>query len=248
MMMRLVICDDDLTDLTDLENLLLKYSACHCGVNFEIDKFSDASLLLQNIQEEKPADLYILDIIMSEMTGIDLGREIRKNSQKSIIIYVSSSDDFAMNAYDIHAVRYLLKPIEESRFFEALDYALAQTAPLKRPVYLVKTKKGLESIAYSEIEYIESASRRLEIHLTDGTKITSIYIRKSFEVEIKEFLHSSDFICVHKSFLINLSQVRTINQNSVTMDSGVNIPVSRKNFLNLKKAYLSFISDQYKNG
>ncbi len=73
MMMRLVICDDDLTDLTDLENLLLKYSACHCGVNFEIDKFSDASLLLQNIQEEKPADLYILDIIMSEMTGIDLG-------------------------------------------------------------------------------------------------------------------------------------------------------------------------------
>lgn len=241
--MRLVICDDDMTDLAVLEGLLVKYSACHPDIDFEIEKFSDASRLLHKIQKEKPADVYVLDIIMSETTGIDLGNEIRKGSDESIIIYISSSDDFAMNAYDIHAVRYLLKPIEECAFFEALDYAFAQIDGRRSPVYLVKTKNGLESIPYSEIEYIESSSRKLEIHLTNGAMITSIYIRKSFEEEIKELLHTREFICVHKSFLINLNRVRKINQNNVTMDSGVSIPISKKKALDVKNEFLLFISN-----
>ena len=109
----------------------------------------------------------------------------------------------------------------------------------------MKTREGLESIPYSRIEYIENSSRKLEIHLTDGRKITSIYIRKSFEEETRELINARNFMCVHKSFLVNLNYVRRLNQSDVVMDSGIRIPVSKKSFLDVKKKYLLFISDQY---
>lgn len=243
--MKFVICDDNTESLLEVENLLLRYAARCPDISFQIEKFSDASLLLHKIQEKEPADIYILDIVMSKITGIDLGREIRKKSKESIIIYVTTSDSFALDAYNIFAIRYLLKPVEEERFFEALDYALSRTDAKNKPVFLVKTKNGLESIPHGEIEYIENSSRKLEIHLTNREKITSIYIRNSFEEEIKELMDTGNFISVHKSFLINLNYVRRLNQDSIIMMSGIRIPISRKNADQVKKKYLLFISAQY---
>lgn len=243
--MQLAVCDDDLKDLMELERLLQKYSTCYPNTNIEIEKFSDPDLLLYKIQKGKPADLYILDILMSKATGIDLGHEIRKNNSSSVIIYVTSSDEFAMEAYDLHAVRYLLKPIAERDFFEALDYALSQTALKKEAVFLVKTKEGLEAIPYPEIEYIENSSRKLEVHLTNGDKITSIFIRKSFDAEIKQLIGAGNFASVHKSFLINMAHIRKLNQRTVIMNSGADIPISRNKISDIKKEYLLFVSNQY---
>lgn len=244
--MKFVICDDNTECLSELEKLLLRYGARCPDIPFQIEKFSDASLLLHKIQEKEPADIYILDIVLSNITGIDLGREIRKKSEKSIIIYITASDSFALDAYDILAIRYLLKPVEEERFFEALDYALSQMDTRKQQAFLVKTKNGLESIPHSEIEYIENSSRKLDIHLTNGETVTSIYIRRSFEEEIKELLDTGNFLSVHKSFLINLNYVRKLQPDSVTMINGIRIPVSKKNTFQVKKKYLLFLSDQYK--
>lgn len=244
--MQFVICDDNGENLLELERMLLQYSARITDFSFEIEKFTDAAQLLHKIQNKKPADIYILDIVMSDVSGIDLGREIRKKSDKSIIIYITESDRFALDAYDLLAIRYLLKPVEKNRFFEALDYALSLAQDKRESFFPVKTKDGLESVPYREIEYIENSARKLEIHLTDGNRITSIYIRKSFEEELKELLNTGNFLCVHKSFLVNLSHVRKLDQNNVIMNSGIRIPVSRKSASQVKKKYLLFISDQYK--
>ena len=222
--MKLVICDDNQKDLDELENLLIKYGNHRSDICFEIEKFSDASTLLHKLQHHETADIYILDIIMSQITGIDLGNEIRKNDALSIIIYVTASDVFAMDAYNIHALRYLLKPVEENAFFEALDYTLSHMDARRDSVYVVKTKTGLKSIPYSQIEYIENSSRKLKIHLTNGEEITSIYIRESFEKETEDLIHTKKFVYVHKSFLINMDYVRTVLQHTVVMDSGISIP------------------------
>lgn len=244
--MQFVICDDSEENLLELERMLLQYCGHLPGLSFKTEKFTDAARLLHKIQSQKPADIYILDIVMSDISGIDLGREIRKKSEQSVIIYITASDRFALDAYDIFAIRYLLKPVEKKRFFEALDYALSHIGNKKEPIFSVKTKNGLESVPYRKIEYIENSARKLDIHLTDGDRITSIYIRKSFEEEIKELLDNGDFVCVHKSFLVNLNYVRKLNQNNIIMTSGISIPVSRKSAYQVKKNYLLFISDQYK--
>lgn len=242
--MKIVICDDNRKDLARLENLLLEYSECYSDACFEIEKFSDAALLSEKIEKYQLADIYILDIVMSKKSGIDLGGEIRKINSRSTIIYVTVSDGFALDAYDIHAVRYLLKPVEKDVFFEAMDYALSNQNDEKGALFLVKTKEGLMSVPRYQIEYIESCSRKLEVHLTKKEVVTSIFIRNSFDEEIKEFENDRNFIRVHKSFLINLDHVKRINRNEITMDSGAVIPVSRKSTMEVKKEYLTFVSQQ----
>lgn len=244
--MQFVICDDNVENMVELERMLLQYIARHPSLCAEVEKYTDSSALFQKIQHGTPADVYLLDILMSGMTGIDLGQEIRKKSRKSVIIFITVSDDFALDAYNLLAIRYLVKPIGEAAFCEALDYALLHTGNRKEPVYLVKTKNGLEAIPHCQIEYIENAARRMEIHLTNQDVVTSLYIRKSFEEEIKELLHTEKFLCIHKSFLINLSHVRKLSQNHVVMAGGDTLPISRKSFPQVKKNYLLFISEQYK--
>lgn len=116
----------------------------------------------------------------------------------------------------------------------------------KDGVYLVKTKNGLVSLPYSKIEYIENSSRMLEIYLSNGKLVQSIFIRKSFDEEIKELITQDNFIQVHKSFMINLKYVKQMVQNNMVMESGKMIPVSKKRISDVKKEYLLFVSKQYR--
>lgn len=244
--MRIVVCDDSIEDLAELEGLLTKYKESIPNIKLEVEQFTDAVELYQKIQENNLADIYILDIVMLEKTGIDIGTQIRRISKESIIIYITSSDDFALEAYGVRAIRYLLKPVIEEQFFEALDYALSLTKVETDRIYPVKTKDGLVAVSYSKIEYIENYSRVLNIWLTDGENIKSIFIRKSFDEEIKEIVEDKRFIQVHKSFLINMDYVKKITQGNVLMESGKNIPISKTRTADVRKEYLLFASEQYR--
>ncbi|MDE6913814.1 MAG: LytTR family DNA-binding domain-containing protein [Lachnospiraceae bacterium] len=246
--MKIVVCDDSIEDLTEIERLLTKYKEINSNTNLEVEQFSHAAKLYQKIQEKELADIYILDMIMSEKTGIDIGTLIRSSNRQSVIVYITSSDDFALEAYGVRAVRYLLKPVSEEQFFEALDYALSLTKLETEKIYPVKTKNGLVAIPYSKIEYIENYSRVLNIFQTDGESVKSIFIRKSFDEEIREIAQDKRFMQVHKSFLINMNYVNKLTQNTILMESGKSIPISKKRVVNVRKEYLLFVSEQYRYG
>lgn len=240
--MKIVICDDNTTDLLTIETILLKYKALHPDKNFALEKYSDPAKLYQKISEKDLADIYILDMLMPGQTGIDLGHQIRKTGSKNTIIYITSSDDYALDAYGVHAIRYLLKPISEEKLFEALDHCLSYIKPEKEPLYLVKTKEGLVQTSYSQIEYIENAGRKLEVHLINGEILKSLFIRKSFEEEIREIAETHNFQQVHKSFLVNLEYVKRLNIDSIIMRSGKQLPVSKAKTAKVKREYLLFVS------
>lgn len=244
--MKIAICDDSIEDLSKIEKLLQKYISLHANTDFQIGKYSDPFRLSREISNRQFADIYILDMVMTDKTGIDIGRQLRKSGCKSAIIYITFSDEFALDAYHIHAVRYLLKPLNETDFFEAFQYALSCSEIKSSPVYLVKTKDGLVSIPYSKIQYIENVSRTLDIHLTDGTTVKSIFIRTSFDDETADLILDGNFIQIHKSFIINLKYVKQLTPNSVIMESGKVLPVSKTKSAGVKKEYLIYISQQYR--
>lgn len=250
--MKIVVCDDSEEDLEAIRGLLTKYEEAHENIKFETAYYIDSMELYHKIQENLQSDIYILDMIMSQKTGIDIGAMIRRTDEKSVIIYITSSDDFALDAYGVHAVRYLLKPVRETLFAEAMDYAISSTAisnstePEKNAAYQVKTKEGLVVVPYSKIEYIENYSRMLNICLTDGKSIRSIFIRKSFDEEVREFIENQNFLQVHKSFLVNLHYVDKLAQSTIIMESGANIPVSKMRASDVKKEYLKFVSEHYR--
>lgn len=244
--MKIVICDDSIEYLLKLEKLLLKYKETYSDTDFEIEKYSDAVRLYHKIEKGELADIYILDMIMSSKSGIDIGNRIRKTDDDCMIIYVTSSEDFALDAYGVHAIRYLLKPVYEDKFFEAVSYAMSYTDVKKEAVYVVKTKDGLVPLPYSKIEYIENASRMLYVYLADGKLVQSIFIRKSFDEEIREILEDDSFLRIHKSFLVNLRYVEKIVKNSMLMESGKMLPISKNRVADVKKEYLLFYSRKYR--
>ena len=98
---------------------------------------------------------------------------------------------------------------------------------------------------YSNIEYIENASRMLHLYQTDSSVITSIFIRKSFEDEVKELSDNAYFIKVHKSFIVNMNYIQKLEGNSIIMRSGAIVPISKKNITFVKRQYLLFVSKQF---
>lgn len=242
--MKITVCDDSIKDLLDIEKLLIKYRNRYPDKAFELEKYSDPSRLYHRITEGKLTDIYILDMLMPRRTGLDLGRQIRATGNDNVIIYITSSEDYALDAYEVRAVRYLLKPVDEGRFFEALDYALSYTNAKAEPTYMIKTKNGLLPMAYSKIEYIESAGRKLEIHLSGGKLLKTLYIRTSFEEEVQALIEHGEFLQIHKSFLVNLDYVQQLTADSIIMSSGKQLPVSRTKAPKVKRDYLLFISEK----
>lgn len=242
--MKITVCDDSIKDLLDIEKLLIKYKNRYPDKAFELEKYSDPSRLYHRITEGKLTDIYILDMLMPRRTGLDLGRQIRATGNDNVIIYITSSEDYALDAYEVRAVRYLLKPVDEGKFFEALDYALSYTNAKAEPTYMIKTKNGLLPMAYSKIEYIESAGRKLEIHLSGGKLLKTLYIRTSFEEEVQALIEHGAFLQIHKSFLVNLDYVQQLTADSIIMSSGKQLPVSRAKAPKVKRDYLLFISEK----
>ncbi len=243
--MKILICDDSPRDLAGMKELLEKYCESRACPAPELEQTSDSAALYRRIQNGEQWDVYILDILMSEKTGIDIGGLLHRTGAQSPIIYVTSSDDFALAAYGVHAVRYLLKPVREEQFFEALDYVLPRPGKKSGAVYEVKTKEGLVAVPCSRIEYVENSTRMLNVCLADGRSIKSIFIRKSFDEEIRGLTDDPAFLQVHNSFLVNMNYVDRLAQGNITMESGRCIPVSKARAAEVKKKYLMFVSQQY---
>ncbi len=242
--MKITLCDDSIKDLLYIEKLLAKYKTHYPNKRFEVEKLSDPSRLYRNISEGKLSDIYILDMLMPRWSGIDLGNQIRGSGSESVIIYITSSDDYALDAYGVHAIRYLLKPVDECKFFGAVDYALSYTRVKTEPVWLIKTKDGFIKQPFSGIEYIENASRKLAIHLSGGEVLQSLFIRKTFEEEVCEITDKNNFQQIHKSFLVNLDYVEQLTPDSVIMKSGIELPVSKGRAAAVKRNYLLFVSER----
>ena len=91
--MKIAICDDSIRDLAGIDKLLKKYKELYAKTEFKVEKYTDPVKLKNKIQKKDLADIYILDILMSETTGIDLGTQIRKTGREYVIIYITSSAD-----------------------------------------------------------------------------------------------------------------------------------------------------------
>ncbi len=243
--MKVVVCDDCVEDLQTIETLLEQYKESISDVDFAVEKYLDATVLYNKILVGEQADIYILDMIMSDRSGLDIGSLIRQADGDGVIIYITSSDDYALEAYGVHAARYLLKPVSEETFFEAMNFARSYTGTRKEHLFPIKTKEGTLSVSYSRIEYIENYSRTLNVCLDDGENIRSIFIRKSFDEEIREIAGDRSFLQVYKSFLINMEHVKKLEQSEIVMESGKRIPVSKTRAADVRRAYLQFLSVCY---
>lgn len=203
-------------------------------------KYSNALSAMQNIANEK-VDLIFLDIQMPEVNGMDFAHTI---SDRTRVIFTTAFSEYAIEGYRVNALDYLLKPFSFEEFavaakkaynwFEAIQHKSLHEIEREREKVgiFVKSEYKYLHILYEDILYIEGLKDYVKIHTIDCLKpILSLISLKQLE----EDLPFGNFIRVHRSYIINIDKISSINKNRIVIDKK-QIPIGetyKKQFMNL---------------
>lgn len=231
--MHIAICDDDKTALYELKNLIEEYREKN-GVNITFKAFSNP-LNLVNCMEKEQFDLFILDIVMPERTGLELASDIRKTSSSVAIIFLTTASEFAVASYRVKVQDYLLKPVVKKELYQALDLQMSILSQNEHRVTL-HTSQGVLQLPISSIISMEYTARQLHVVQIDGTVIMA---RDSIQDVEKSLEKYTQFIRPHRSYIVNLRHVIALEKDDLRTINGGIIPVARKNISALKSQYMN---------
>lgn len=211
-MLRIAICDDDRLHSSTLHTLLLTYCEQH-SIAAQIMIFHSGFDLLSTVDDQGPFDLYFLDILMPGMTGIDVGHKIRQEDTSSLIIYLTSSAEYAVESYMIRAFHYLIKPFDLQLLTSVLNQAFDALLPKKDQFILVKTQESIVKLPLDQILYAELYNQSVRYCLLDGSFLNTLSLHESFLSTTAPLTKYTHFVRCGASFVVNLKQVSSIQKN-----------------------------------
>ncbi|HBG2865134.1 TPA: response regulator transcription factor, partial [Clostridioides difficile] len=204
-MYRIVICEDDITQIAFLRECILKSLE---GISSQIELFefnSGEELLETNLEG---IDIFFLDIKMLQLTGMDVAKIIRETNDTSEIIFITSIVDYIQEGYKVRAYRYLLKPIDFGDLNESILSCISDIIKKRENFMLIENKGIINKILINSIMYIEVRKKVLTIHTKNDTYYTKNSMDK-IELELEKY----NFFRCHKSYLINLEYIQFICKN-----------------------------------
>ena len=235
-MLRIAICDDEEKHLEQTAALLCTYLQSRPGLHGQAETFRSGRALLARAECAGGFDPYVLDILMPELSGIDTGRRLRALGEGGEIVYLTSSNDYAADSYDVRAFFYLLKPVEERKLFQVLDGAVAKLNRRRSNAVVVATADGPRRILLERIRYVERVGRCMRYYCTDDT-IDSQTIRVSFREAAVPLLADRRFFQCGASFVLNFQHVTGVNGQTALLDNGRAVTLPRTAATDFKKAW-----------
>lgn len=237
-MLTLCICDDSPEDTTQIRALADRFVQEHPELGLRTEFFSSPFDLLEHLDKKGGFDLYLLDILMPHMKGIELARRIRERGEPAELIFLTISREYALDAFEVDASGYLVKPVGWEKFQRALLASVHRLGGAEVPSFLLRTKAGLRKILFRELVMVESFDHDRVCTLSDHSKAVTADTLSSL-MERLSFDHR--FFSPHRAYIINLEHITALNGPSVTLSTGRCVPVSRPKLAALKKAYMDFL-------
>ena len=233
--MYIAVCDDQIEELEKLTALLQAWqSDRRSDVRFQT--FRSGGQLLDAARAER-FTLYLLDVLMPGMTGMDAAREIRSFDAAADIIFLTTSPGFAYESYGVRAAEYLLKPINAKLLYPVLDKLyLREQKP--QDGLTVKSNGMLVRLPFSQLSYVEVNGKHLFFNMADGTVYEVAASMREYEGAL---LARPEFMRVHRSYIVNMLQAEKLSPAGVITFSGHNVPVSRLLYGQLQKDYLALL-------
>lgn len=224
-----IIIDDE-----PLSVKLLESYAEKCADTMLVQKFTNPIDALHFLETHMP-DLILLDVQMPELTGIQFIKILQK---KCLIVLTTAYPEYAVNAFDLNVVDYLLKPIVYERFIQAISKVKEQLATQKKVVqskaltdyFFVKSEYKLLKVYFKDVLYFEGLRDYVAVH-TKLCKLLTLQSMKSFEQNLPD-----SFVRVHKSYIINTDEITSVASNKLLMGKTV-IPIGSVYAQNIKEKF-----------
>lgn len=236
----IALCDDETKELDLIESFLKKYQDTKQKIEYKIKRFESAETLLDWVREERyTPDLLLLDIFMSGKTGMEVAEELRDLGFDIPIVFLTASTEYALKAYGVDAIQYLVKPLEQERFFHAMDHAIDHISNGKKDQIMIKITGGFRPISPSDILYCESQKNYQILHLIEEEHKIRITAAKLWDI----LKHFSPFRKCGRAYILNMDHIVSVEREKIVMDNGSTIYISRNQVAGFKKSYFSYYFD-----
>ena len=188
--------------------------------------------------EQNTYDVIFLDISMRGQNGMELARKIREKEKDVIRVFVTSDASYVFDGYEVGAYRYLMKPVDEKKLWEILDYARTQKEVEEENYILVKKDSQSVRINLKDIIYIEAQKHYVNLCMENKE---SINIKTAFTELLQETQEKSGIVlATHRSYAVNIEKVVRIGRTECVLTDGSVVPVSRSFYKEVNEAFIKY--------
>lgn len=229
-MIKIAIVEDEAAVRDQLTDYVRRYTRQY-GTEFEVTCFTDGDEILENY---RPAfDIIFLDVEMKRLNGMETAQRIRELDDDVLLIFITNMAQYAIKGYSVGALDYVLKPVPYFAFSQQLQKAVNQLARRARHYLAVPVDGGMRRLDTATIYYMESDGHKVCFYTEDGDFIAPGAL-KAFE----EKLANRPFARCNSGYLVNLAQVRGVQQSEVQVGPHT-LQISRPR----RKAFLAALAD-----
>ena len=228
--MNIAVCDGDSLVAGQVKNLI------ESRIKSPVKIFSSAEELLS---DKTVFDIYFLDI--KGVSGLEIARQIREREKngfaKSVIVFITGYDEYTLEAFDVNAFHYLLKPIDKGKFFKILDNAVKEIKIRKHNeenFILLKIQNRQKKVALKDIFYLESDNKKVVFHTAEG-----IFETQGKMEDFAKVLQDAFYRC-HRCYIVNFAKISAYRQNEIELLNGDKILLAYKKYSSFVKAYLAY--------
>lgn len=232
-MKKIAICDDNSIQVDMLEEILQEYILDR-KEDAVVDKYCNGQELLTYVKQNGFYDLYILDMIMPGINGLELASTLRALKDEGKIIFLTSTVEYAVSSYDVKAFYYMLKPLDVHKMYSVLDDALKEISSNEKMLILKQGTTDIR-IKINDVVYVDIVSRCPCYHLKDGRVFTDRVVRGTFREAINVVAENENFFFCGVGLAININYVDAVDSDSVLLTEGTLLYPSKSGIVQFKK-------------
>lgn len=205
------------------------------GMDYSICVYKNGRDVLEELKKGRYFDVYLLDMELPDINGLEVAKQIRRRLSESILIYITHYVNYSIKAYEVNTYRYILKTELEVNLPQAY---LAMVEALKRRkkqdmFYMIERYGQREKIYYRDIYYLKKDKKYVDIVHKDGVSS----VRISLGTMLEE-LQGEEFLMIDRSYVVNINHVRLLKNDSVYITNGEILPVSRPKLSSVRDAIM----------
>lgn len=248
MIVQIALCDDLTAELNKTEEILSAYEQKRMSIDLMIDRFERADDLLYMVRERNYSpNLIFLDIYMpgesgkNDPLGMEAARQLRNLGSRAKLVFITASQEHALDAFEVDASQYLIKPVQSDKLFSLLDRLLEEPEEEPEKYLLLRTEGMLKKVLVNDIVYCEAQGKHQCICLTDGTEVRqNLTMAKLYEM----CSVCPAMVKVGVSYIVHLEHIVSLSAREVQMDNGRKIYPPRGTYRCLREQYFDYYCDK----
>ena len=233
-MIRIALCEDERPQREYLTKMIQEFQR-EKEEPILLDAYESAEQFMFEREDKGDYDLLILDIQLRKMNGMELAKEVRKENETIQIVFVTGLKEYAIEGFEVGAVRYLVKPIKKELLFDVMDRVCNKIVQQEEHFFLNENGGKVKKISYRKLKYVEAQGHYLSLVGSDGKDCYKASLT-SVARELKEH----DFVLLRRGLYANIRFINKVGRCECELEDGTILPISKTCYRSVNQQFIQY--------